>query len=209
MKKIIIAIVVIGAAVMIAAALNGCTSSKNVSKEKTAVDSSYIQELESNIRVLQSENDHLQKTIHEMEYAGVVFDNDCDSVLKAALLKAGCNVDSINAVLSLYKSKVTSYANGMLEVEGRLKSFNRTRTKDQELIHDLQKSNDSLAAVKNKVEVKYEKATETKEKVVKRGLGGLFWTIFVLIIIAAFILGFWLCWKYKDDIQEQLDSEDA
>ena len=209
MKKIIISFLVIGVAVMIAAALNGCTSSKNVSKGKTAIDSTYIMQLQQQIHTLTLENEQLQHTINEMEYTDVVFDNDCDSILKTALLKAGCNADSINAVLSLYKSRIKVYADGAVEYDGMIRSYTRTKSKLEETIKTLQRVNDSLANVKQVVDVRVEKQTEWKEKVVKRGISGLMWTLFVLFIIAAFLLGFWLCWKYKDDIQEQLDAENT
>lgn len=207
MKKILKAAAFFAIIFAIAYVLGGCSSQKNVNKGKASVDSSYIMQLQQQIHNLTLENEHLQHTINEMEYTDVVFDNDCDSILRNALLKAGCNVDSINAVLALYKSKIKVYADGAVEYDGAIKSFSRTKSKLEETIKTLQRVNDSLATVKSKVEVKVEKQTEWKEKVVKRGLGGLFWTIFVLIIIAAFLLGFWLCWKYKDDIQEQLDAE--
>lgn len=208
MRKILKAAAFVAIIFAIAYVLGGCTSQKNVSKGKESIDSTYIMQLQQQIHTLTLENEHLQHTINEMEYTDVVFDNDCDSVLRNALLKAGCNVDSINAVLALYKSKIKVYADGAVEYDGAIKSFSRTKSKLEETIKTLQRVNDSLVTVKQKVDVRVEKQTEWKEKVVKRGLGGLFWTIFVLIIIAAFLLGFWLCWKYKDDIQEQLDAEE-
>jgi hypothetical protein len=189
--------------------LNGCSVHKDISKGKTSVDSSYIYELEQNTRLLQLEVDRLNTKISTMEYTGVVFDNDCDSILKAALLKAGCNVDSINAVLAFYKSKVKYYADGTIEAEGNLKSLTHTKSKLEEIIKENRRTIDSLAAVKSKVEVKTEVKTEWKDKVVKRGISGFVWGLFILLIIAAFIAGFWLCWKYKDAIQEQLDAENS
>lgn len=209
MKKILRAAAYIGIIFAIAYVLGGCTSQKNVNKGKEAIDSSYIMQLQQQIHTLTLENEHLQHTINEMEYTDVVFDNNCDSILRNALLKAGCNVDSINAVLALYKSKIKVYADGAVEYDGAIKSFSRTKSKLEETIKTLQRVNDSLVTVKQKVDVRVEKQTEWKEKVVKRGISGLMWTLFVLFIIAAFILGFWLCWKYKDAIQEQLDAENT
>jgi len=208
MRKILKAAAFIGIIFAIAYVLGGCSVHKDISTGETKFDSSYIQQLQQQIHTLTLENEHLQHTINEMEYTDVVFDNDCDSILRNALLKAGCNVDSINAVLALYKSKIKVYADGAVEYDGAIKSFNRAKSKWEEKIQILQRLNDSLAIVKQVVDVRVEKQTEWKEKVVKRGISGLMWTFFVLLIIAAFLLGFWLCWKYKDDIQEQLDNEE-
>lgn len=195
-------------AIALAFAIGGCTSSKNVSKGQTSLDSTYINQLQQRVHMLTLENEHLQNKINEFEYTDVVFNNDCDSILQAALINAGCNVDSINTILSLYRSKIKVYADGAVEYEGNISSFKRTKSRLEETIKTLQRTNDSLATVKQKVEIKIEKETAWKEKVVKRGISGLMWTLFVLIIIAAFVAGFWLCWKYKDDIQQQLDAEE-
>jgi hypothetical protein len=188
--------------------ISGCSVHKNMSSGSASFDSSYIKQLEQDIHSLQLENEHLTSKISEMEYTGVVFDNDCDSILKAALMNAGCNVDSINSVLATYKSRVKYYADGSFELEGNLRSVTRTKSKLEETVRDLSRIKDSLIHVIEHTEAKVETKTEWKERVVKRGISGLMWTLFVLLIIAAFILGFWLCWKYKDAIQEQLDSEE-
>ena len=188
---------------------SGCRVHKDVSTGKTSFDSSYIKQLEQDVRVLTVENEHLTSKISELEYTGVVFDNDCDSILKAALLKAGCNVDSINAVLALYKSKVKYYADGTIEAEGNIKSLTRSKSKLEETVKNLMRVNDSLSHVSENVEAKVVTKTEWKEKVVKRGISGLMWGLFILLIIIAFLVGFWLCWKYKDAIQEQMDSENT
>lgn len=200
-------VLLLGCFVAALLAITSCSSTKNVTKETQTIDSSYVQELESQVRTLNLDIEHLKSKISELEYTDVVFDNDCDSILRHALLKAGCNVDSINSVLAFYKSKIKVYADGAVEYDGNIRSFTRTKSKLEETIKNLQRVNDSLATVKSKVDVKYEKVTETKDKIIKRGISGLMWTLFVLIIIAAFLVGFWLCWKYKDAIQEQLDSE--
>lgn len=186
----------------------GCGVTKNTSKGTFSFDSSYINQLEQDIRNLTYENDQLNTRISEMEYTGVQFNNDCDSILKNALLRAGCNVDSINAVLSMYKSKVKYFADGSFELEGNVKSLTRSKSKLEEMIRSQQRVNDSLAHVITNTEAKVTTKTEWKDRVVKRGISGLMWGLFVLIIIAAFLVGFWLCWKYKDAIQEQLDSEE-
>jgi len=208
MKKLLKAATFIAIIFAIAYVLSGCTSQKNVNKGKENIDSTYIHKLQQQVHQLTIENEHLQNKINEYEYTDVVFNNDCDSILKAALLNAGCDVDSINSVLSLYRSKIKVFADGAVEYEGNISSFKRTKSRLEETIKTMQRVNDSLATVKSKVEVKVEKQTEWKDKVVKRGISGLMWTFFVLLIIVAFVLGFWLCWKYKDAIQEQLDAEE-
>jgi chromosome segregation ATPase len=202
MRRCIKAAVLVAIIFAIAYVLTGCTGSKNINRSLQMVDSSYAQDLEQQIRVLNSEIESLRTKISEMEYIGVQFDNNCDSLYQA-LQRAGCNTDSINAVISLYRSKVKFYADGAFEVEGNLKSLTRTKSRLEETVKSLQRKVDSLATVKNKVDVRYEKTTETKEKIVKRGISA-WW---LLLVVIAFLIGFWLCWKYKDAIQEQLDAE--
>lgn len=208
MRKYIAYVLIIIIASACMAVCSGCRTTKDISKGTASFDSSYIHQLQEDIRVLTYEIDLLHTRISEMEYTGVQFDNDCDSILKNALLKAGCNVDSINAVLSLYKSKVKYYADGSFELEGNIKSLTRTKSKLEEMIRSQQRLTDSLTHVIANTEAKVVSKIEWKDRVIKRGISGLMWTLFVLIIIAAFLVGFWLCWKYKDAIQEQLDSEE-
>ena len=65
------------AAIIMAIAIiyfSSCNSQKHIVKEKREVDSSYVKELQDSVRVLTTTNEHLEKTINEMQYAGVSFD---------------------------------------------------------------------------------------------------------------------------------------
>lgn len=200
MRKVLIALIVCGLAIMIAIALSSCSSTKHVNKTETSIDSSYIKELEQKIHVLTNEIESLHTKISELQYTGVVFDNDCDSILKAALLRSGCNADSINAVLAFYKSKVKFYADGAFEVEGNLKTLTRSKTKLEEIINSKQRTIDSLSELKSKVETKYQTVKATKEVEKKKGFPWLIAIVsYALGIVTIILLGIWIAKRAEDD----------
>jgi cell division protein FtsL len=172
------------AAVALFLAFSSCTSStKHFNKSKTFVDSSYIHELESRLRSLSIENEHLQKTINELQYSSVVFETDtsCNEELRAALIKAGINADSLIGTMNSLKNKVKFYADGSFEAEGKLKNATFQKNKVQELNYQLKKENDSLSEVKQKVIAVKTARTILKEKTVKKKTWWLFFLTLGLI----------------------------
>lgn len=162
---------------------SGCRSGKIQGYTKDLFDSLYAVELEEKIKVLEIENGELTARVNELEFLGVEFDNNCDSILKSALIKAGCNTDSIGAILMQYKSRIKTYADGSVEAEGFIKTLKKTKEKNEELISKYQKEVDSLKAIKQK-EVHWKQVvTVTKTKTVKRGV---YWWVW-------FLAGYGLC----------------
>jgi hypothetical protein len=154
--------------------LFSCTSTKNVATKHETIDSTALNEKSDSIRVLLSEVYRLTQEIHELQYAGVVFDSSrCPpSIIN---VPKDCNVDSIMALLDLYKNKVTIYADGKIEAEGKLKSAYYTKDKLSKMIAELQHINDSLRLVKAKTETIVKTEIVEKEKKVKRRFLTMWW----------------------------------
>lgn len=205
MKKIILAILVLGLAVMIAVALSGCKTTKDLNKTTVITDSSRIQELEEESRMYQNEINELQRRINEMEYTGVVFDNDCDSIIKAALVKSGCNVDSINAILNVFRARIKVYADGSAEYEGMIRSYTKQKSRYEELLSRNERTIDSLKSIKEKVQTVVHTVTNTKTVYKKKSFLSQWW-LWVIIAAVFFVLGFRVCWKYKEKLIAMYDE---
>lgn len=145
---------------------------------KDVYDSLYVVELEEKVKVLEIENGELTSRVNELEFLGVTFDNNCDSVLKTALLKAGCNTDSINAILNMYRSRIKTFADGTVEAEGFIKSLRRSKERNEETIAKYQREIDSLKEVKQKQIHWQQTVTITKTVTKKKGIN---WWLWVLI----------------------------
>lgn len=186
-------------AIALTLALNSCTSTtKGKTVLKTFNDSTYIHELESRVRVLTIENEKLESTIREMEYKGVVFETDtsCNEELRAALIRAGVNADSLIGTMNSLKNKVKFFADGSFEAEGRLKNVTWLKNRLEESNRELKRTSDSLAKVKEKEKVVTITRTIFKEKSVKRkGMRLFFLTL-------CFITGCWFWNRYGERIKK-------
>lgn len=104
------------------------------------------------------------------------------------------------------KNKLIYRSDGTFEAFG-LKSANlqlEQSNKKIELLTD-QLETEINKRIKIEDDLKLVQSTKSTEK--KRGIPIWLWSLWGIIVIIAFVCGFWLCWKYKDAIQEQLDSE--
>ncbi len=159
--------------------VSSCSSmKKSQGYTKDVYDSLYAAELEQRIKVLEIENGELTSRVNELEFLGVDFNPNCDSILKNALLKAGCNTDSINAILIAYKSKIKVYADGSMEAEGFIRSLKHSKQKNEEIISRYQHEIDSLKEVKQREINHLQTVTVTKTVTKKRGI---YWWLWVLI----------------------------
>lgn len=157
---------------------SSCNTKKIQGYTKDVYDSLYVSELEEKIKVLEIENGELTARVNELEFFDVEFDNNCDSILKAALLKSGCNTDSVNAILELYKSRIKTFSDGTVEAEGFIKSLRRSKQRNEELITKYQHTIDSLKSI-NKKDVHWKQVvTIEKTTKVKRGI---YWWVWFLI----------------------------
>lgn len=155
-----------------------CTSTKNVATKHETIDSTAFNEKSDSIRNLRIENQRLTQEIHELQYAGVVFDSSrCPpSIIN---VPKDCNVDSILALLDMFKNKVKIYADGTIEAEGKLKSAYYSKDKLTKVIVELQRVNDSLRLVKAKTETIVKTDIITKEKKVKRSVFTMWWLLLI------------------------------
>jgi len=128
-----------------------CSSSKNISTTNRQVDNTVINEKDSIIQLQITEIERLTAEIRELQYAGVTFDNDSGQH-PVILIEKGidCNVDSIMAIMDIYKNKVKISADGTIQAEGKLKSAYYSRDKLSRFIVELQHRYDSLSEVKQK-----------------------------------------------------------
>ena len=146
----------------------GCTTQKHITTETKTVDSSRIKEQEDLIRALTIENVRLTAEIHELQYAGVVFDTDTTTQHPIYIMEEGKDLDSLIELLNNYKNKVKIYADGTIEAEGKLKSAYYSKDKQSRFITELQRINDSLKVVKQKEVVRVVTDTKYVDRRVKR-----------------------------------------
>jgi hypothetical protein len=132
-----------------------------------------------------------------MEYKGVVFETDtsCNEELRAALIMAGVNADSLIGTMNSLKNRVKFFADGSFEAEGRLKNVTWLKTKLEESNRELRRSVDSLAKVKEKEKVITITRTIFKEKSVKRKMMQLFF------LTLGLISGCWFWNKFGEKIK--------
>lgn len=131
--------------------LLACNSSKRVFTEKNSFDSTYLHQLEKENHLLVSENDKLNSRISELEFTGVVFEKD----------SVPCP-DNV----------ITVKPDGSTEFRGAIKSFNKSKSREEEIIKELTRNLDSLAKEKEKVRTEVKTVTVTKTKKVSKWL---FW----------------------------------
>lgn len=198
------AVLIIGLGFVICV-LASCKSSKNVFKQTETSDSTSITELRHRVRTLARENMELQQRIDEMDLLGVQFDNDCDSVIRAALKRSGCNTDSINAVIASLKSSVKINSDGSMEVHGLIKSLTREKKRNEEKISSMQKTIDSLSELQKKETHWVRTVTVTKTIVKKKSVLNQWW-LWVVFLVGGFVIGFRVCWKYKERIIATYDE---
>lgn len=174
------------AAIIMAIAIiyfSSCNSQKHIVKEKQEVDSSYVKELQDSVRVLTTTNEHLEKTINEMQYAGVSFDTvylegKRDTIINTVTITKEGDIEAKGKILSAYVSKSIL--------------VNTVREKNM-MIDSL-----SIALEKEKKNVKIETQVKTVEKEVKTGSFHWLW------IVAMFIFGAFLWDRLKPKVLKLL-----
>jgi hypothetical protein len=155
--------------------LASCTSTKQVVKQTTSIDSSYIKQLEESVRVLQSENSHLSSEIHEMLFNSVEFDStNCPPT--QIIIDERCNADSIRAILEAdFSNEVKIHANGTIEAKGQLRRASASLQKIQQVIAEQSRTIDSLRSLKQHETVRTITKTEYKDKYVKTSFLSQWW----------------------------------
>jgi len=125
----------------------GCTTQKHIVTAKTNIDSSVIRELQDSVRLLVTEKQGLEQKIHELEFGSVIFDSTrCPQIHfpeGAAMMNKDSVqslIDQLNESISGMNNKIKRYADGTIEVTGRLKSANYSKDKLSEIVYYQQKT---------------------------------------------------------------------
>ena len=161
--------------------LAGCTSTKQISKSSTKVDSTASKEKDEEIRVLKAENDRLNAEINRMQYSTVVFDSTkCPPT--QLIIDSTCNVDSVKQVLERqFQNQVKIYSDGTIEAKGNLKSANFQLLQQIKLAQEKSKLADSLSKALTAEKANVKKVVEVKEKEVKRTVfPGFMWGLLLI-----------------------------
>ncbi len=176
---------------LILAGLFSCSSEKKLLREKSKTDSSTISNLQTENRVLKTENTRLESELRQAQYAGVIFDSTpCPPVNPIINVDDRCNVDSVRNALqayygSLFESRVKVYADGTIEARGRLKSASYTLLMQQRLISEKNIRIDSFASALASEKKNVKTVTVTVEKYKKRAYP--WWLLFVGIVIGCIL----------------------
>ena len=205
---------------------SGCTSTKDVNKssstteEKRTVDSASFWkrkaiESDSIATELKKEmNSQLEFQEEGTEELSNAFDQVKDLFYKSGLLN-----DTLNKRLKLIfdslknnpcKNSLTTNADGSFTAIG-LKRANLQLLESSRKIELL---NSQLEEEINKrIKVEEENKTVQSQKIVVKersflGFLNQWWWILVIVATAFFILGFRICWKYKDKIRAELANTD-
>lgn len=166
----ILAVIVLAIAIFY---FSSCNSQKHIVKEKQSVDSSFVKELLDSVKILTQTKEHLEKTINEMQYAGVSFDT---------VYLEGKRDTVINTVI------VTK--EGEIKASGRISSAYVTKTV---LINVLKEKNEiidsfALALEKEKKNVKIDTQVKTVEKEVKTG--SFPWMTIAVVLLIGIYAGY-------------------
>lgn len=165
--KLIAAIIVIAAAILIAIAFSSCNTSKHTQQSMVSFDSSYLKEQQDSVRVLKTENERLQSEIDEMTYAGVQFDT---------LFIAGKNDTIINTV--------TITKEGDIKATGNILSAYVSKSVLTKIVNEKQATVDSLSKALDTEKKNIKTIVETKEVEKKvKVLPGWIWFLVVIGVI--------------------------
>jgi hypothetical protein len=145
---------IIGALIMLFSF--GCSSTKEVLKMRTVVDSTVINEKSDSIRLLTIENEKLTSEKRELEFGVIRFDT----------VFVG---DTISNTVTIH--------DGVIEAKGHIVSAVLTKSVLTKIVNEKNRVIDSLSLVKNKVLNHYYKVTEIKEKKVKRSFLNFWWLL--------------------------------
>lgn len=154
-------------------------SNKHISKTQTDASLSRQTELEDSVRLLVNTVEMLQSTIRQLQFGTVEFDSSkCPPPI--INVPANCNVDSIRHLIeSFYQDQIKVFANGDIEVRGKLRNLNFTLQRLIEEKKTLQKALDSTAASKQKerVDIQYQ------EKIVEKKISRIPWWLVAAAIL--------------------------
>ncbi len=181
--------------------LTSCASvSKNLSTSQSSYDSSYMAQLENNLKEERARRQHLENELREQQFASVTFnDRPCPPTV---IIDSNCNKDSMAKVVEEQRKIIESKSNeveiladGTIKAKGDLKYANYSRDKLAKRIFAIL---DSISYLKNNkannsVSVKTETKTLEKQVVKWR----IPWLLFALCFIAGCIFWHYLGGKIR------------
>jgi hypothetical protein len=162
----------------------GCTSTKNLEKQKEEVRIKQTRELIDSLDFYKKEVLRIESELRESEYNTVTFDStkcpevhipDCpgmannDTVQKLIL-----DLNSAINKMNLMENKIKTYADGSVEASGRIKMFKRENEKLSRFTIEQQKIIDSLRSIKQK-DVAVVETVKEEKKLDKKTSWGLWW----------------------------------
>lgn len=188
LRKILALFFLAVALVLLLMLMAGCGTEKKLLREKTKTDSSTILNLQTENRVLKSENSRLESELKQAQYAGVVFDSTpCPPVSPVIIVDEHCNVDSVKSALhayygSLWQNRVKVLSDGSIEAQGRLRSATYTNTLLHKVISERDIRIDSFATALSEEKKNVKTVEVVRDKWKKTSLP-LWW------LIVAFVAG--------------------
>jgi len=197
-----------------------CSSSKkiNTSSEKTTATS--IIDVDSLVtKKVDSTSRHYEEKIKTLDNI-IEFGENCnDDVLaevidslQSQLFDSAVNLDALRRAIYLLQSeklkqpgKIVYRPDGSFEATG-LKYANMKLFESQKQIDDLKMMVEEMTNLKIKAEeeLKVEKANKQVDKKTKFFTQ---WWLWIIIAVVFFVIGFRVCWKYKDGIKKELKDE--
>lgn len=167
MKRPEIIWIVVIVAILAIISFSSCKVQKHIVSETHSVDSSVLKSYYDSVRMLKTENSHLQWEKNQLQYAGVQFDT---------VFVSGKNDTIINTV--------TITKEGDVHASGKILSAYVSKTFMQKVISDKDTKIDSLAkALQNeKSNVKTVVQTKEVDKVVKAGFP---WALVLVTFVVA------------------------
>ena len=170
----------------------GCNTQKHINTEIKSSDITDIKERDSLIAVLRSEISELTNEINQLRYAGVSFQDRCDTAALRRILTEGlvdkAVIDDYLKQLNDCSNEVEIAADGSIKAKGKLKEAFIKEEIYKKAIARWEQKYDSLAKVKQKEVVRVVTKTEKVDRNVKRSFFGQWWLfpagmIFMAVII--------------------------
>lgn len=166
--------------------LSSCSSSKDLQKTSTNAKEDVLKEVSDSLRVYKSEKLRLEALIRQMEFLAGEFDvTKCPQIVfpKGAAMMDKDSVQklvnelnqAIDDMASGANNTIKKYADGTIELKGRIKNFKSINEKQSQTITEVTKERDSLRMAKQKERIIKETVTITKTKHKKTSFLNQWW----------------------------------
>lgn len=160
-----------------------CTTSKQSQSHTVTYDSTYAQSLLDSNRLLKIDNERLSQELRESQSATAEFDStgcptiflpDCPGMMNEDSVRR--LVNDLNNALSGANNKVKRFADGSVELQGRIRSVSYAAEKTSKLVIDKNRVIDSLTKkLAEKTVTVTDTVTTTSSKKKTTFFNWLFW----------------------------------